>query len=148
MNDYRHILLAVDFTPEAATIAARASELAHRYGAQLSMAHVVEFLPPINLAGEPVAAEWLLDEQMLLQGAEQRLQQFAEAHGLAAVARHVVLGSTRHEILRLAVEQSVDMIVIGSHGRHGLSRLLGSTARAVLNDAPCDVLAVRIKSNP
>jgi universal stress protein A len=39
----------------------------------------------------------------------------------------------------------VDLIVLGSHGRHGLAVLLGSTARSVLNGAGCDVLAVRIK---
>lgn len=45
----------------------------------------------------------------------------------------------------MAEEQKADLIVIGSHGRHGLGRLLGSTANGVLQGAPCDVLAVRIR---
>lgn len=146
MQNYQHILMALDFTAEAADIAARAQDLATRHGAQLSLIHVVEYLPPINMVGEPVSPEWLLDEQALRESAVTRLQEFANAHGLAEVAQHVVVGSTRFEILRIAAEQGCDLIVLGSHGRHGWSRLLGSTARAVLNDAPCDVLAVRVQS--
>lgn len=146
MQNYQHILMALDFTAEAADIAARAQDLATRHGAQLSLIHVVEYLPPINMVGEPVSPEWLLDEQALRESAVTRLQEFANAHSLAEVAQHVVVGSTRFEILRIAAEQGCDLIVLGSHGRHGWSRLLGSTARAVLNDAPCDVLAVRVQS--
>ena len=45
---------------------------------------------------------------------------------------------------RVAEEQSCDLIVVGSHGRHGLALLLGSTANDVLHGAPCDVIAVRL----
>ena len=45
----------------------------------------------------------------------------------------------------IAEEHAVDLIVIGSHGRHGLQRILGSTASGVLHTATCDVLAVRIR---
>ncbi|MEJ2344256.1 MAG: universal stress protein, partial [Gammaproteobacteria bacterium] len=48
-------------------------------------------------------------------------------------------------ILDTAKEQQVDLIVLGSHGRHGIGRLLGSTADNILHHADCDVLAVRIK---
>lgn len=146
MHNYQHILLALDFTAEAANIAARAQELASRYGARISLVHVVEYLPPINMVGEPVSPEWLLDEQALRDGAVIRLRDFAIQQGLADVPQHILVGSTRQEIPRLATEQRCDLIVLGSHGRHGWSRLLGSTARAVLNEAPCDVLAVHIKS--
>jgi nucleotide-binding universal stress UspA family protein len=61
------------------------------------------------------------------------------------VAQRPGRGSTRREILRLAKELDTNLIVIGSHGREGIQRLLGSTANAVLHGAPCDVLAVRIK---
>ncbi|WP_313899138.1 universal stress protein [Leclercia adecarboxylata] len=46
---------------------------------------------------------------------------------------------------RLAKKQGCDLIVVGSHGRHGLALLLGSTANDILHGAPCDVLAVRLK---
>jgi len=49
------------------------------------------------------------------------------------------------EIIKIAEENNVDLIIVGSHGRHGLALLLGSTANGVLHHAKCDVLAVRIK---
>ena len=71
------------------------------------------------------------------------LQEMATLTSL--VAQQPGRGSTRREILRLAKELDTNLIVIGSHGREGIQRLLGSTANAVLHGAPCDVLAVRIK---
>jgi universal stress protein A len=45
---------------------------------------------------------------------------------------------------RMAKEEDVDLIIVGSHGRHGLALIFGSTSNSVLHGAPCDVLAVRI----
>jgi universal stress protein A len=53
-------------------------------------------------------------------------------------------GQPRQEIHGLAKEQHCDLIVVGSHGRHGLALLLGSTANDILHGASCDVLAVRL----
>jgi universal stress protein A len=55
-------------------------------------------------------------------------------------------GSPKQEIIRIAEENAVDLIVVGSHGRHGLALLLGSTANGVLHHANCDVLAVRLQN--
>ena len=60
----------------------------------------------------------------------------------------MALGSTAKEILRIVQEQGLDLIVLGSHGRHGVAMLLGSTANAVLHHAECDLLAVRITEQP
>ena len=54
----------------------------------------------------------------------------------------IEFGSVKNEVLRLAKELKVDLIVTGSHGKHGLSLLLGSTANAILHGAECDVLIV------
>ncbi len=51
--------------------------------------------------------------------------------------------SAKREIVRFAKERRIDLIVVVSHGRHGISALLGSTADGVLHTASCDVLAVR-----
>jgi len=53
-------------------------------------------------------------------------------------------GNAANEIVQYAKDNHVDLIVLGSHGRHGAKLLLGSTANAVLHHAKCDVLAVRI----
>ena len=139
---YAHILLAVDFSPVTQRTARRALDLADRYAARLSMMHVVEYLPialDAELMMPPVAG---LEEQ-LMETARQHLTQLAESLGLSDATRFVEIGSTKLEILRVAEAQGVDMIVVGSHGRHGLTRMLGSTASAVLYGAKCDVLAVR-----
>ena len=59
----------------------------------------------------------------------------------------MIFGRPESEIHSLAKELKVDLIVVGSHGKHGLSLLLGSTANGVLQGSPCDVLAVRVGFN-
>ncbi|MCY1187125.1 Universal stress protein A [compost metagenome] len=86
-------------------------------------------------------------QQQQFEQARERLQTFAGAYSeLTADQRHLAYGQPRQEIHRLAEEQGCDLIVVGSHGRHGLALLLGSTANDVLHGAPCDVLAVRLKN--
>ncbi len=58
---------------------------------------------------------------------------------------YVGRGNPAHEIRETAAELGVDLIILGTHGRHGLGLLLGSTATGVLHGCPCDVLTVRIK---
>ena len=62
---------------------------------------------------------------------------------IAKEDQHVKVGAVKTELLEIADKLAIDLIVIGSHGRHGLGRLLGSTANAVLHGALCDVLVVR-----
>lgn len=57
------------------------------------------------------------------------------------------MGEPREEIIRIAEQENVDLIVVGSHGEHGLALLLGSTANSVLHYAKCDVLAVRLRDD-
>lgn len=144
MGTYRHILAAVDFAPEFSEVVARAAALAESEGARLSLIHVVEFLH-MDLANELVLPQDLELEAQLVASARRKLAEAADGmKGVQPVTQWVEMGATKQEILRVAEEQGVDLIVIGSHGRHGLARLLGSTANAVLHGAHCDVLAVRV----
>ena len=59
--------------------------------------------------------------------------------------RWMVWGVPKQEIVQIAVQENIDLIVVGSHGRHGLALLLGSTANSILHYAKCDVMAVRLK---
>ena len=143
---YQHILFAADFSDEALRIGARAKEIADQNGAQLSFIHVIEDMN-VSLCGGYELLPVLPDvpDERLLQEAQQALGEIA--HRLAAehATQWVVSApSTREGILEAARNHSVDLIVVGSHGRHGLALLLGSTANAVLHGAPCDVLAIRI----
>ena len=124
-------------------MAARAAELAKRYQAQLSLLHIVEYIP-IDLANELVLPQQQEIEQQLVDQATAHLTSLAKRLDIEQLHEAVVQGSTKSAIIEYAQSQKVDLIVLGRHGRHGISRLLGSVANAVLHHADCDVLAVRI----
>lgn len=146
MSGYSHILLAVDFNQHTTQIAQRALQLQNTFGAKLSLIHVVEFVQ-IDLSNDLVMPQELELDQELVELAEKRLNELAEQLNIKEYTCLVSQGNTKREILRVAEEQGIDLIVIGSHGRSGIQLLLGSTANAVLHGAPCDVLAVRIKES-
>jgi len=144
MKGYTHILLAVDFSVNADAVGQRACQIREATDARLSLIHVVEFVQ-IDLSNELLMPQELELDHELQEIAKQRLQEYAHKLGIEDCPMHVTQGSTRREILHMAEENGVDLIVVGSHGRHGIQLLLGSTANAVLHGAPCDVLAVRVK---
>lgn len=144
MKNYQHILCAVDLSNENITVAERAVELVKSNSARLSLLHVVEYIP-VDLSSEFVLPQQQEIEGQLVERAKQGIASLATKLGLAQVSENVVTGSTKAEIIDFAKTHGADLIVIGQHGRHGISRLLGSTANAVLHHAPCDVLAVHIK---
>ena len=144
MADYTHILIAIDFSPATDSVTRQAMELCRAFKTKLSLVHVVEFTP-MNLSNDMTLPQEVEFGQELVEQTRKRLQELGEKLGVNQSECYVPQGSTRQEILHLAEELNVDLIVIGSHGRQGIQRLLGSTANAVLHGAPCDVLAVRIK---
>jgi len=83
----------------------------------------------------------------LMAGAKLRLAKLAEKLAVTEDRLWLEMGSPKSEIIRVAEENKVDLIVVGSHGRHGLGLLLGSTANGVLHHAACDVLAVRLQDD-
>lgn len=146
MEHHRHILAAVDFGGDSDQVIDRAAALARAMGARLSLVHVVEFLH-FDLASELVLPQDVHLETQMVEAATRRLAAIAADIDVDGSVNHwVELGATKQEIIRIAGTQGVDLIVIGSHGRHGIGRLLGSTANAVLHGASCDVLAVRIRA--
>ena len=145
MQAYSHILLAVDFSNNTDAIFERALTMRKALNARLSLVHIVEFVQ-FDFSSELTMPQELELDQELLELADKRLQQLGEKYGIADGERIVSQGNTKREILRIAEEQKVDLIVIGSHGRAGIQLLLGSTANAILHGAPCDVLAVRIRN--
>lgn len=141
---YQHILIAVDLTDECHPVVQRALDLAASNGAKAALVHIIE---PMAMAfGGDVPMDLSLLQQQQFDQAKERLVSFAERYEqLGSAQRHLVYGQPRQEIHQLATELGCDLIVVGSHGRHGLALLLGSTANDVLHGAPCDVLAVRLK---
>ncbi len=147
MENYKHILLAVDFYENSETITNKAEDLAKKYQAKLSIVHVVDSLP-ITDAGYGTDIPFNMDlTAELMAGAKTRLVKLAEKLGVPEDRLSLEMGSPKTEIIRIAEEKKVDLIVLGSHGRHGLGLLLGSTANGVLHHASCDVLAIRLQDN-
>lgn len=144
MAIYQSILLAIDLHPSCDEIAAkRAQEIAKQCGGKLSIVHAVEH---INAYGVAQAYPTVIDlEEQMLKEAQQALTTFAAKYGIPSAQQFVEVGSPKSIILAKAEVVKADLIVVGSHGRHGIGLLLGSTANAVLHHAHCDVLAVWIK---
>jgi universal stress protein A len=148
MKDYRNILCATDFSVHCRAAAERAVEMARRYGARLTLLHVVEYFPE-DRSNELIAPEDREPSAYREQQAQTLLAKFAEDLGCGEAAREVSFStrSARHGIIRFAEEQSIDLIVVATHGRHGIANILGATAYGVVHRATCDVLAVRAKAD-
>lgn len=144
MNAYQHILWAADFSPKALPVGKRAKILAECTGARLSLIHVIEE-SSISAGYEMIPVLPELPDDTRMEEARDALNRIAAQLELKDSKQWVIPAlSTKEGILKIATEKNIDLIVVGSHGRHGLALLLGSTANAVLHGAPCDVLAVRI----
>jgi|TARA_B110000263_G_C15237857_1_gene477895 universal stress protein A len=142
MADYTHILVAVDLTEESRIVATKACGLKSAYDANLSCVHVIE---PLSLAyGGDIPMDLSMIQEQIHETAKSQLAEFASTLDVATENQHLIFGRPETEIDTLAQQISADLIVVGSHGRHGIALLLGSTANGVLHGAPCDVLAVRV----
>jgi universal stress protein A len=136
---YKHILFATDLNKDSDLAANKARELANLYGASLSLLHVIEPIPTYGYVEIAELEEARRDEVNQALGAMgQRLQ-------IPALNQHIEVGLTKHQILKKAHELGIDLVVVGSHTHHGLARLLGSTANAILHNADCDVMVVKFK---
>ncbi len=142
MSDYSIVLVAIDLSEESARIIQRARSIAKDGGATLHLVHVIE---PLSFAyGGDIPMDFSGIQEEIHQQAAQQLARFGETYEVPADHQHIVLGRPEVEIHAKAEETGADLIVVGSHGRHGLSLLLGSTANGVLHGSSCDVLAVRV----
>ena len=136
MSGYKHILFATDLG-ESSVVTSKAAEFAKKFGATLSLVHIVE---PIPAYGYPDGMEL---ESPYIEEARAELSKLGKQLNVTDEHQYIEFGSIKTRIIELADELDCDLVIIGSHGRHGLSRLLGSTASAVLHGATCDVLTVR-----
>jgi len=145
MNDYQSILLAVDLSHDDEQVINKAQRISDQYGSRISIIHVLDNIPmPDTAYGTEIPLyEGLNDE--LLNIKKTRLSQIGEGLGLDSSRVRMVWGLPHQEIIRMAGEESTDLIIVGSHGRHGIALLLGSTASGVLHHSPCDVLAIRLR---
>ncbi|MFV2060756.1 MAG: universal stress protein, partial [Gammaproteobacteria bacterium] len=137
---YKNILIAIDFSESAKHVITRALEVADADDTKLTLIHVVEYYPLIGIGADmPTSYNWDIPQEDLLKGAEISLDNFIKEYSLVKINKIVSFGPTHTEIVSHAKKDKNDLIIIGSHGRHGVGLLLGSTANGVLHHAECDV---------
>lgn len=142
MKPYRKILVALELNePSDKKIIARAQELATK-DTELYLLHAVEHMSSYGAAYGISAG---IDvEEVLLTESRKALGKLATKFDIPVDHQMVRVGPAKFIILEEAEQHHCDLIVLGSHGRHGVQLLLGSTCNAVLHGAKSDVLAVRV----
>ncbi len=151
VSAYGSVLLATDFSDHAEHAAQRAKEVCSQYGAKLYVLNVVEPVVLYPSDYDPLMPDYTFDDQLLFDQAQAAMQLFVQRTGLAEALGNegdkletaVQWGSPKRSIVSWAREKGVDLIIMGSHGRQGLERLLGSVSSGVLSKASCDVLVVK-----
>ena len=143
----RSILLPTDFSECGNYALSYAASFARTFKASIVCVHVIEpMVPTVGYSGmtEPLPIADI--SAQLEDSAERELPKLAECAECAGldVEEVIVHGEAASEIVRVAKEREVDLIILSSHGRTGLGRILfGSTAEAVVRHAPCPVLVVK-----
>lgn len=137
----KRILVPYDFSSHSRKALRHALAVAHQFGAEVLLANIVE------ISTYPVEYTLLPIEVFGPQRQEEHLTQLKKiTDGLKLKAIPIVrIGSPSKELVKIAEEEKVDLIVIATHGRTGLSQVfIGSVAERVIQHAPCPVLAIRI----
>lgn len=142
MGIYSHILLGLDLSEDSDKVAAKGANIAKLNGAQLSVVHVIE---PLSFAyGGDIPMDFSSVQEEIFKQAENQMRKLGTKWNIPEAQQHIVIGRPESEIHSLAEELNADLVMVGSHGRHGLALVFGSTANGVLHGASCDVLAVRV----
>lgn len=143
---FKHILVPVDGSATSLTAVSKAAELAQAFGSEVTAVYVLD---PYPFTG--VGADFAYGQAQYLSAAtaeaNKALEDVSQAMANSGVTVHTLVGEGHavHEgIVRVAEKVGADLIVMGSHGRRGLQKLvLGSVAQRVLQTAHVPVLVVR-----
>jgi nucleotide-binding universal stress UspA family protein len=143
--EWKKILCPIDFSDASRAALETAADLARRFGATLTLLHAYPVPGYTFPDGSFVASSKMLDE--LADQARRHLEEWkaiADTLGLAGVEAVTAVGEPAHEIVTWAREKGADLVVVGTHGRTGLTHaLMGSVAERVVRRSPCPVLTVR-----
>lgn len=135
----QRVVVPVDFSEESLAAVDAALEIA----AGPSSIHVVHVLPELVVI-EPSVAWATIDDEDRVRNTEQQLRDAFQSEKYRGIVVKVLVGDPGHSIADYAQEESADLIVLPSHGRTGLKRMLiGSVAERVVRLAHCPVLVIR-----
>lgn len=144
MTGYKTILCAIDFSDHSKTVAQHASMLAGSMGATVLVVYAAPSLSQyVGFHVPPNSIENFVGE--IVSGAEKAMENFvAENFSNVPAKGKIVIGYAAEEILALAEKEKVDLIIMGTHGRRGIDRILfGSVAEKVVKSAEQPVLTIR-----
>ena len=144
----KNILVPTDLSPHADAALDYACELAGKLGATVHLLNVIG-IPALGVPELGVALTSSMIESLISDN-EQALTTLADRKRGVATIGQVLLktGDARDMIDEAAIELGADLIVMGTHGRRGVSRaLLGSVAETVVRTAPCPVLTIRFRDD-
>lgn len=142
MISLKKIMVPTDFSDHSAKAVRYGEELALKFSAELHLVHVVEIAPMLYTEGAVFPFE---STKEITDAAASHLEKIEiDSENIVQVSRTVSEGSPFVEIVRYAKENSIDLIVLGTHGRGAIAHMLmGSVAEKVARKAPCPVLVVR-----
>ena len=147
MRDFKSILFATDFSESSDHAFEYAFTVAKCFNAKLLVLHVINELVDLRGFYVPHISIDKLEEEMA-ESAHKMMAKFIESHsqGYGKIEPVVAPGIPYDEILKQAEEESVDLIVLGTHGRTGLDHVLfGSTAEKVVRKSTIPVMTIRVK---
>ena len=144
--EIKSILFPTDFSEGSAQALQYAVDMAKKYSAKLHVVHVIYDIAKATGWYVPhVSMDQMYKD--IEQGAKKELENFGveELSGVKNIERSVIVGVPHEEIVNFANKNRIDLIIMGTHGRKGIDRILfGSTASQIVRFAPCPVLTVRL----
>ena len=147
MRDFKSVLFATDFSESSDHAYEYAYTVAKCFNARLLILHVINELVDLRGFYVPHISIDKLEEEMA-ESANKMMTKFISTHsqGYDRIESIVTPGIPYDEILKKAEEESVDLIVLGTHGRTGLDHVLfGSTAEKVVRKSAIPVMTIRVK---
>jgi nucleotide-binding universal stress UspA family protein len=143
---FRRVLFGTDFSPASRPAFRRAVALARQFRGRLLIVHVIPSGMPVGAEGYVTPRIYQEMETAIRQSAQKQLDRLvAQAKKAGVAVRGLLLSGAAPEAIALtARKERSDVVIVGTHGRTGLERLLaGSVASRIVGTAPCPVLTVR-----
>ncbi len=144
MFTVKKILFPVDFTMNMEKVLPIVKDMVKAFDAKLYVIHVIRSAE--EFVGFEMGTAWYAAlEKDLMDGAEKSMRRLVveQLGDLEGVETQIAVGDVVDEILDYAKKQEIDLIIIGTHGRKGLEKVMfGSVAEGVIKEAPCPVLTV------
>jgi len=149
MSEYKTVLVSVDMEGGVDQVLTKTTELVTSLNTKLVILNVGSFAIPgyegVYGTGLYATADYEVNFEEVESQLRDSLTEKVKEHGLPTDNIVIEFGRPVDKILEVAEREAAELIVLGSHGKHGISLILGSTTTGVLHRSNIDVLALRIK---